>query len=204
MKIFTIRKNLTLSYSSPHRFSYERQMQELVEKNLSLISGLKLVESEFMLSSGRIDTLAYNKLLKAFVIIEYKRSKNTGLIEQGLAYYSLMLKNKAGFVLKYNEKFPAAPVSKKNINWNNCYVVFAAPEFTSHQLLAASNKYLNVVLWKVKLYGNSVITIESTADDLTEPSNYNNEKDELNEAEDTPDWRSEKLWTEIKNLAGKF
>lgn len=204
MKIYTIKKNLALSYNSPHRFSYERQIQELVEKNLSFISGLELVATEFMVSSGRIDTLAYNKQLNAFVIIEYKRSKNTGLIEQGLAYHSLMLKNKAGFVLKYNEKFPAAPVSKKSISWNNCYIIYAAPEFTAHQILAAGNKSLNVIFWTVKHYGNSVLTIESTADDLAEPRNCNHDKNELNEADDTLDWRSEKLWIDIKNLAGKI
>jgi len=182
-------------------------MKELIENNLSTICGLEPVASEFLVKNGRIDTLAYNKQTRAFVIIEYKRDKNSGVIDQGLAYLSLMMKNKAGFVLKYNEKFPSAPVSKKDINWNNCYVIFAAPEFTAHQLLAASNKSLNVILWKVKLYGNSVLTIESTADDLTEQQNYNNEKNELNESEDTlqdDGWRNDELWTCIKKLAGIF
>ena len=75
MKIFTIRKNLTLSYSSPQLFRYERQMQELIENNLSSICGLELVASEFPVKNGRIDTLAYNKQTRAFVIIEYKRDR---------------------------------------------------------------------------------------------------------------------------------
>jgi hypothetical protein len=203
MKIYTIRKNLTLGCNSPQLFRYERQMKELIEKNLSAVCGLELVASEFIVKNGRIDTLAYNRQARAFVIIEYKRDKCTGVIEQGLAYISLMLKNKASFVLKYNEKFPAAAVSKKSVNWNNCYVIYAAPGFTAHQVLAASNRSLNVTLWKVLYYGNSFITIESTADDLAE----GHEKNEINQGDDTlqdGDWRGSRLWTGIKNLAGEF
>ena len=37
---------------------------------------LQLVKSEFSIKNKRIDTLAYDKQSKAFIIIEYKRSKN--------------------------------------------------------------------------------------------------------------------------------
>jgi len=182
-------------------------MKELIENNLSSICGLELVRSEFLIKNGRIDTLAFNSQLRAFVIIEYKRDKNYSVIDQGLAYLSLMQQNKESFVLKYNEKFPAAPVTKRKIDWSKSRVIYAAPEFTLHQQLAASYKSINVSLWKVKLYGNSVITIESTADDLAEPAEPNKLEKEMNELNDKPQddgWQNHELWKSIKNLAGKF
>jgi len=81
----------------------EREIQTLIEKNLKLIFGLDFVKSEFSLNNFRIDTLAFDHDASAFVIIEYKRDKNFSVIDQGYAYLSLMLNNKADYILEYNE-----------------------------------------------------------------------------------------------------
>ena len=88
-------------------FQLERQIQHLVEANLNTLLGLEFVKSEFTISGSvqrlRIDTLAFDRKNKAFVIIEYKQDKNFSVVDQGYAYLSAMLNNKADFILEYND-----------------------------------------------------------------------------------------------------
>jgi len=65
--------------------------------------GLELVKSEFSIKNKRIDTLAFDPQANAFIIIEYKRDKSISVVDQGIKYISLMLKNKADFIVEYNE-----------------------------------------------------------------------------------------------------
>jgi RecB family endonuclease NucS len=85
------------------KFKLEKELQKLTENNLKLLFGLEFVESEFSVKNFRIDSLAYDKEVNAFSIIEYKRYRKFSVINQGFTYLSLMLNNKADFVLKYNE-----------------------------------------------------------------------------------------------------
>jgi len=64
--------------------------------------GLHLVKSEFSIKNKRIDTLAFDPESKAFIIIEYKRNKNISVVDQGFTYLSLMLENKADFIIEYS------------------------------------------------------------------------------------------------------
>lgn len=101
MSLYSI-KNSKLEPIRKVEFKYERELQKLTEENLEELFGLKFVASEFQLDNLRIDTLAFNEETKSFVIIEYKKGKNYSVIDQGYSYLSLLLNNKAEFVLKYN------------------------------------------------------------------------------------------------------
>ena len=79
----------------------EREIQKVFEANLSTIMDFELVKSEFIIKNKRIDTLAFDKQSGAFIIIEYKRDKNMSVVEQGFTYLSLMLDNKAVFIVEY-------------------------------------------------------------------------------------------------------
>jgi RecB family endonuclease NucS len=92
-----------LNHIKETSFKLEREIQKLTENNLSTVLKLEFIRSEFPLNDFRIDTLAYDQEAKAFVIIEYKRDKTFSVIDQGYAYLSLMLNNKADFILEYNE-----------------------------------------------------------------------------------------------------
>mgnify|MGYP001323150043 CR=1 FL=1 len=76
MKIFAV-NNDTLK-AIPHKdFKLEKDIQNLVEKNLEVLFNLHFVTSEFQIRDFRIDTLAFNKESKSFVIIEYKKERNS-------------------------------------------------------------------------------------------------------------------------------
>jgi len=96
-------QNGSLSELKEKQFKLEKDIQKVFEQNLNSIMGLLLVKSEFTIKNKRIDTLAYDEQSCAFIIIEYKRDKNISVIDQGFTYLSLMLENKADFIVDYNE-----------------------------------------------------------------------------------------------------
>ena len=62
-------------------FKLEKEIQNLFEYNLNLVTGLEMVKSEFSIKGKRIDTLAYDSQSNAFIIIEYKRDKNESAVD---------------------------------------------------------------------------------------------------------------------------
>ncbi len=101
MAIYKLGQRLDFIKEIP--FKFEKEIQSLIEKNLMALLHLDFIRSEFSLNNFRIDTLAFDPENKSFVIIEFKRDKNFSVIDQGYAYLSLMLNNKADFILEYNE-----------------------------------------------------------------------------------------------------
>lgn len=139
-------------------FKLEREIQNLFEQNLNLLTGLEMVKSEFTIKGKRIDTLAYDIQSSAFIIIEYKRDKNISVVDQGFTYLSLMLENKADFVLTYNETLNKNLHSGK-VDWSQTRVVFVSPSFTENQRLATNFKDIAIELWEIKRFENDVISI---------------------------------------------
>ncbi len=148
--------NLTILKEKP--FKLEKEIQILFEKNLSELMGLEMVNSEFVIKGKRIDTLGYDPQSKAFVIIEYKRDKNGSVVDQGFTYLSLMLENKADFVLNYNETLKKS-IHSTSVEWSQTRVVFVSPSFTENQRLATNFKDIAIELWEVKRYENDLISI---------------------------------------------
>lgn len=138
-------------------FKKERELQKLFEANLSQVMGLMLVKSEFTIKNKRIDTLAFNQESKAFVIIEYKRDRNSSVVDQGFTYLSLMLQNKADFILKYNEQNPKNQLSRNDVDWSQSRVVFVASDFTENQIEATNFKDIAIELYEVKRYGEHLL-----------------------------------------------
>jgi predicted transport protein len=91
------------------------------------------------------------------VIIEYKRDKNFSVIDQGYAYLSLMLNNKADFILEYNENSKNT-LKRNDVDWSQSRVIFISPSFTSYQKGAINFKDLPIELWEVKRYDNKTVS----------------------------------------------
>ncbi len=155
MPIFKINKEKLESIKEAP-IKLERDLQKLTEDNLREVFGLKFVATEFALGGFRIDTLAYDEENKSFVIIEYKRDKSFSVVDQGFSYLSLMLNNKADFILEYNEENKDS-LRKGDVDWSQSRVLFLANSFTSHQLNSINFKDLPIELWKVRKYNNNTI-----------------------------------------------
>ena len=98
-------------------FKLEKDIQKVFEENLSALMGLELVKSEFTIKNKRIDTLAYDAQSCAFIILEYKRDKNISVVDQGFTYLSLMLENKADFIVEYNESLKRS-LKREDVDWS--------------------------------------------------------------------------------------
>lgn len=103
MTVFQI-KAQQLEHLEELPFKLERELQLLFEENLEKITALEFISSEFVIQNQRIDTLAFDLENQAFVIIEYKRSTNYSVLDQGVSYLNTLLRYKADFVLEYQEK----------------------------------------------------------------------------------------------------
>lgn len=138
------------------KFELEKDLQKLTENNLNLVFGLEFVSTEFSLHGFRIDTLAYDEEAKSFVVIEYKRDRSFSVIDQGYSYLSLMLNNKADFILEYNERTKES-LKRDDIDWSQSRVIFVSNSFTTYQQNAINFKDLPIELWEAKKYDNSSI-----------------------------------------------
>lgn len=158
MNIYQSKNDTDLSILKEKPFKLEREIQNLFEKNLHEIMGLEIVKSEFTIKGKRIDTLGFDIQSNAFVIIEYKRDKNVSVVDQGFTYLSLMLENKADFVLTYNETLQKS-IHSSSIDWSQTRVAFVSQAFTENQQLATNFKDIAIELWEVKRYENDIISI---------------------------------------------
>ena len=141
-------------------FKLEKDIQKVFEENLSALLGLELVKSEFTIKNKRIDTLAYDPQACAFIIIEYKRDKNISVVDQGFTYLSLMLENKADFIIEYNESLKRN-LKREDVDWSQTRVTFVSPSFTENQIQATNFKDIAIELYEVKQYENDIIFINS-------------------------------------------
>ena len=156
MALFKIENSERLEIIKEKPFKLEKNIQSLTENNLKSIFGLDFIKSEFSLNNFRIDTLAFDKDARAFVIIEYKRDKNFSVIDQGYAYLSLMLNNKADFILEFIENSKHT-LKRNDVDWSQSRVIFISPSFTAYQKEAINFKDLPIELWEIKRYDNQTV-----------------------------------------------
>ena len=131
MPIFNI-KSGKLNPIKEVTIKLEKDLQKLTEDNLECVFALNFVCTEFSLHNFRIDSLAFDEENKSFVIIEYKRDKNFSVVDQGFAYLSLMLNNKADFILEYNEQ-TGSNLKKNDVDWSQSRVIFVSQSFTTYK-----------------------------------------------------------------------
>lgn len=217
MKLFNIGQKEKLELIKELPFKLEKEIQKICEENLEVIFGFDFIKSEFSLHNFRIDTLAFEKEVQSFVIIEYKRDKNFSVIDQGYAYLSLMLNNKADFILEYNENC-RDNLKKADVDWSQSKVIFVSPSFTSYQREAINFKDLPIELWEIKRYSNSSIiynqiktsgaeesikTIskqDETIEKVSKEIKVYTEQEHLNKADD----ETRELYTKLKNAILSF
>ena len=149
------KKLTTIQQENVSQKYLEKDIQRMTEDNLVEIFGLKFIETEFTVDNLRIDTLAFDNENNSFVIIEYKKIKSDSVADQGLAYLSLMLKNKEAFILKFIEK-NGGGIPK--IDWSQSRVILISPKFTEYQLRASEYTTENfpVELYEFRKYGDIV------------------------------------------------
>jgi predicted transport protein len=150
-------------------FKLEKDIQKIFEKNLTTITGLSFVKSEFTIKSNRIDTLAYDLENRSFVIIEYKRDKNYSVIDQGVSYLNLMLEYKADFIIEYNET-QQKNLKRDEVDWSQSRIIFVSSTFTEFQKQSTNFKDFSIELWEIKQFENNTIYVNPIRKTSAAPS----------------------------------
>lgn len=167
-------------------FSLEKDLQNLVEKNLDALFHLEFLASEFKIDKFRFDSVAFDPETNSFIIIEYKRGRNESLVDQGYAYLHTVLDRKAELVLLYNEVNSVSKLSK-DFDWTATRIYFISPKFTEYQKTATGYQKMPFKLFEIKNYYNNLITVEEINEnkikddpaELTENNNVDSVKREI-------------------------
>jgi predicted transport protein len=138
----------------------EKTLQSLIERNLEPMLGIRFVASEHSTGkahSGRIDTLGLDENGSP-VILEYKRSSNENVINQGLFYLDWLLDHRAEFTL-LAMKAVGAEVEDE-IDWSAPRLVCIAGDFTRYDEHAVSQIGRNIELYRYRWYDDGFVALE--------------------------------------------
>jgi predicted transport protein len=149
-----------LEFINRAEFKLESELQRLIDDNLTQVFGFTFIKDQFAIEGEpfRLDTVAYDPSVNAFVIIEYKNIKNASLVDQGYTYLQILLKRKADFVLLFNEQLKETKTAK-DFDWSQSRIVFISPKFTDYQKRAATFEDMPFALFEVSRYDSDIIAV---------------------------------------------
>ncbi len=135
----------------------EKELQNLIERNMQCFFGVKFLKSEFSIANGRIDSLGIDEN-NCPVIFEYKRSISENVINQGLFYLNWLLDHKADFKLLVLETLGSKTATE--IDWSIPCVICIASDFTKFDEHAVNQMQRNIKLVRYKKFGKDFILFE--------------------------------------------
>lgn len=135
----------------------EKELQQLLEQNMSTFFGVTFLKSEYRIANGRMDSIGIDEN-NCPVIFEYKRSVNENVINQGLFYLDWLLDHKADFKLLVMDILGSEQADK--IDWSMPCVICVANDFTKFDEHAVNQMQRNIKLVKYKKFGNDLISLE--------------------------------------------
>ena len=159
LKLFKLNKNKVEELETVS-FTFEKSLQTLIENNLEKIFGIKLLDTEYSTGKkygGRIDTLGIDEN-NCPAILEYKRSINANVINQGLFYLDWLMDHKAEFKLLVIEKL--GKNYTKKIEWTAPRLLCIANNFTKYDEYAVKQINRNIELIRYKKYGDDILLFE--------------------------------------------
>jgi predicted transport protein len=157
MPIFNVRGK-SLENVKLINFKLEKELQLLIESNLTSVFNCRLVATEFSTGAehaGRIDTLALSEDNNPG-IIEYKKEESSDLINQSLFYLSWIQDHRGDFQIAA-ERSQGKSVE---IDWSDIRVICIAPGYKKYDLHAVKAMGANIELWQYKLFDNQTLYIE--------------------------------------------
>jgi predicted transport protein len=157
IKIFKI-QNQTVNEIKGTSVALEKSLQDLMEKNLEEILGIRFLATEYTTGKthgGRIDSLGIDEN-GCPVIIEYKRAMNENVINQGLFYLDWLMDHQAEFKLLVLEKLS----EKEEIDWSAPRLLCIAGDFTRYDEHAVQQINRNIELIRYRKFGEDLLLLD--------------------------------------------
>lgn len=159
IKLFKL-NGTTVNELEGQSVAVEKSLQTLIEKHLNTFLGVRFLATEYSTGKthkGRIDTLGIDEN-GCPVIVEYKRSSNENVINQGLFYLDWLLDHKAEFELLVLKKLGQA--DSEDIEWSSPRLLCIAGDFTKYDGHAVQQINRNIELIRYKRYGDELLLLE--------------------------------------------
>lgn len=138
----------------------EKPLQNLIEANLEVLLGVRFLATEYPTGKthgGRIDTLGLDENACP-VILEYKRSLNENVINQGLYYLDWLMDHKAEFWKLSVERFGKAEAD--GIVWSGPRLICISSDFTKYDEHAVQQINRNIELLRYRKFGPDLLLLE--------------------------------------------
>lgn len=138
----------------------EKALQQLIEDNLETCLGIKLLASEYSTGpkhGGRIDSLGLDEN-GCPVIIEYKRTTNDNVINQGLFYLDWLMDHQGTFQLLVTEKLGESVATE--IDWSAPRLICIAGGFTKYDEHAVQQINRNIELIRYRYFNDDLLLLE--------------------------------------------
>lgn len=138
----------------------EKSLQTFIEKHLEALLEVRFLASEYgtgKTHGGRIDTLGLDDN-NCPVIIEYKRTLNENVINQGLYYLDWLMDHKGEFTLLVMKRLGGAVA--EDIEWGSPRLLCIAGDFTKFDEHAVQQINRNIELIRYRRYGESLLLLE--------------------------------------------
>ncbi|WP_374516202.1 DUF5655 domain-containing protein [Brevundimonas sp.] len=138
----------------------EKSLQHLFEKNLEALLGVRFLATEYSTGAvhgGRIDTLGIDEDGSP-VIIEYKRSTNENVINQGLFYLDWLMDHKKEFQWLVLDVLGKEAADK--VEWSAPRLVCIAGDFTKYDSYAVKQINRSIELIRYRRFGSDLLMIE--------------------------------------------
>jgi predicted transport protein len=138
----------------------EKSLQNLIERFLEPLLGVRFLATEYNTGkkhSGRIDTLGIDE--NGFpVIIEYKRSINENVINQGLFYLDWLLDHKGEFELLVFKKYGKDAAGA--LQWSSPRLICIAGDYTKYDEYAVGQINRSIELIRYRRYGDDLLLLD--------------------------------------------
>ena len=154
----------------------EKTLQNLIEKNLESLLGVRFLASEFSTGrdhGGRMDTLGIDEN-GCPVIVEYKRSSTMNVINQGLFYLDWLVTHRGDFEMLVLRKF--GQETAESVEWSAPRLICIAGNFSKFDEHAIKQIKRNIELIRYVKFEDGLLLFEqinavsvSTSDSSAQP-----------------------------------
>ncbi len=148
----------------------EKDLQKFVEENCDELLGVRFIASEFSTGErhgGRIDTLGIDSGGNP-TIIEYKKTENDNVINQGLFYLDWLVDHKGDFEVAARKKLG----NDIEINWGSPRLILIAQNYNKYDKYAVNRIGENISLYKYYFYEEDMFYLENvfTSEQISSPN----------------------------------
>ncbi len=136
----------------------EKSLQTLFEANLEALLGVRFLASEFITNEGgRMDTLGIDEN-NAPVVIEYKRSSNENVINQGLFYLDWLMGHRKDFEWLVMERLGKEVADR--VDWSGSRLICVAGDFGKYDEHAVKQMNRTIALVRYRRYADDLLLLE--------------------------------------------